>query len=178
MAHIKGELIFNDPNRLNLKFKDKCGTVICQFKSIFTQEDFFKSSQKYFFHKVLGNEKHIFLLRFHPQWGHAGGFGRLLCHIYFNYDPIEPQKHRNKKKIDFKNSHMTSGGPNNRGHSRENELLKSATQVRFWCFCAPMAPQLERKIPRELAETTKTVSRRRGLGRQFRMRTSSNLILT
>ena len=27
-----------------------------------------------------------------------------------------------------------------RGNSRENRLLKSATQLPFWCFYAPMAP--------------------------------------
>jgi len=28
----------------------------------------------------------------------------------------------------------------NRGNSRENRLLKSATQLPFWCFYAPIGP--------------------------------------
>jgi hypothetical protein len=34
-----------------------------------------------------------------------------------------------------------------RGNSRENRLLKSATQLPFWCFYAPMAPLLEQNTP-------------------------------
>ena len=32
------------------------------------------------------------------------------------------------------------GGGTCRGHSRENRLLETATQLPFWCFYAPMAP--------------------------------------
>ena len=48
----------------------------------------------------------------------------------------------------------------------KNLLLKTATQVLFWGLYPPIEPQREQNT-RGVAGTTKAVSRRRGLGRQF-----------
>jgi hypothetical protein len=35
-------------------------------------------------------------------FGGEGGSGRLLLHIYFNFDPIGPENTATTKKLDFK----------------------------------------------------------------------------
>jgi hypothetical protein len=64
-----------------------------------------------------------------------------------------------------------------KGHSWDNPLLKTATQVPsavLVLVCSYRAV-VRTKMPRAVAGTTSTVYRRRGLGRQFPMRASSNL---
>jgi hypothetical protein len=49
------------------------------------------------------------------------------------------KKNENKKKARAPRKNTKHLNPS-RGHSRENRLLETATQLPFWCFYAPMAP--------------------------------------